>query len=232
MKNRNEIPFGERLDHLLKSRGINWDEKKYKLKKPFAREMIEAGSFPTLVNDDLGKRADTIVKSITNQRCYESVTSVESTYLKAYCDFFSCSADYLFGYIDEVTHEKTDIAAATGLSESAIDSIKGLNHDQTEALADLLSSSNFKWALTRLANYKRTTPDYYGSVADFQEEVPNSIIKDLAAGEFSPEAAAKRTEADNRLHYNSILRDSIEYGIDTSFRAAITDMRKLYEEQA
>ena len=41
-------------------------------------------------------------------------------YIKEYCDYFNCSADYLLGYINYPTHKQTDIGKETGLSPRSI----------------------------------------------------------------------------------------------------------------
>lgn len=50
-------------------------------------------------------------------------SSIPQYRLKMYCDYFECSADYLFGYIPLPTHENTDIESYTGLSDDAINAL-------------------------------------------------------------------------------------------------------------
>lgn len=56
-------------------------------------------------------------------------SSIPQCRLKMYCNYFECSADYLLGYIDMPTHDNTDIYSVTGLSENAINTIKGIKHE-------------------------------------------------------------------------------------------------------
>ena len=76
--------------------------------------------------------------------------SLAVTYLAEYCNFFKCSADYFLGYIDYPTKEYTDIGDVTGLSKTAIETLKFLNqnngstvtgHNEISTLNTLLSDS-------------------------------------------------------------------------------------------
>lgn len=62
----------------------------------------------------------------------EDATTISGEWLNIYHNYFMCSTDFLLGYIEFSTHEQTDIAKVTGLSEKAILSLKEpifhLNH--------------------------------------------------------------------------------------------------------
>lgn len=74
--------------------------------------------------------------------------SLSTIYLADYCNYFKCSADYFFGYIDYPTYEETDIGETTGLSKISIETLKSLNlkngstqsgHNEISTLNVLLS---------------------------------------------------------------------------------------------
>lgn len=88
--------------------------------------MIEKNCLDFLVNDDLKKRTESARSRIDIHRSTDSAESIEGKWLKAYCDYFKCSADYLFGYIDMPTYQETDIEKETGLSKDAINSLQSL----------------------------------------------------------------------------------------------------------
>lgn len=81
--------------------------------------------------------------NLTNLNSSESLTTL---YIAEYCNFFHCSADYLLGYIDYPTHSDTDIGKETGLSLSAIASIKRINNSwdsiEGEVFDFILKDSN------------------------------------------------------------------------------------------
>ena len=74
---------------------------------------------PMSKSDCLRNRARTISSHLNDP----TFTKISSEWLKIYCDFFGCSADYLLGYIDLPTHDETNIYNHTGLSEDAIDKL-------------------------------------------------------------------------------------------------------------
>lgn len=76
------------------------------------------------------KRSDTekkrleikaIEKKIQRHLNSDSCERLQGEFVIAYCKFFGCSADYLFGKIECSTHEKQICHNLTGLSEDAID---------------------------------------------------------------------------------------------------------------
>ncbi len=58
---------------------------------------------------------------------FSDCTNVSVAWIKCYCDFFNCSADYLLGYIDLPTHQNTDVQKVTGLSDDAIKQLIFIN---------------------------------------------------------------------------------------------------------
>lgn len=101
--------------------------------------------------------------NLTNLNSSESLTTI---YIAEYCHYFHCSADYLLGYIDYPTHSYTDIGEETGLSVSAINSIKQINNSwdpiESEVFDFILKDSNvfsdfLKWISIYIEN-TYTTP--------------------------------------------------------------------------
>ena len=60
-------------------------------------------------------------KEIQRHLNSDSCERLQGEFVIAYCKFFGCSADYLFGKIECSTHEKQICHNLTGLSEDAID---------------------------------------------------------------------------------------------------------------
>lgn len=153
--------FGERLELLMKGTGL--DVSKKGSSTQLARKMIEDGCLAFLVNSDLKKRIDSARSRIeTHRRDVDSAENVEGKWLKAYCDYFKCSADYLFGYIDFPTHENTDIQKVTGLSKTAIDYLLAKSHSKyfTNVLDILLKPGYFDNALFHIDKYMAKVCEY------------------------------------------------------------------------
>ncbi len=90
-------------------------------------------------------------------------------WIKNYCKFFGCSADYMLGLIDSPTKELTDIHNRTGLSDHAIKGLLALkdsdnisvenfnpNHQLTPILNQLLAMDNglvFEHVMTCIREY-------------------------------------------------------------------------------
>ena len=50
----------------------------------------------------------------------DTADALQGEFVRAYCQLFNCSADFLFGFISTPTHAQTDIAAETGLTTAAV----------------------------------------------------------------------------------------------------------------
>lgn len=126
--------FGKRLEYLMQCDGLDITRKGASAK--LAKKMIEKNCLDFLVNEDSKKRHDSARGRIEAHRSTDSVENVEGKWLKAYCDYFGCSADFLFGYIDMPTKEKTDINKLTGLSDAAIEALQILHCPADASIED------------------------------------------------------------------------------------------------
>ena len=109
MSNGFKNTFGQRLEYLMQASGIEITKKGANAE--LARNMLSKGCLPFYVNSDFKKSCESARSRIENHRKTDFATSIEGKWLKAYCDYFKCSADYLFGYIDYPSHIETDIAS-------------------------------------------------------------------------------------------------------------------------
>lgn len=76
--------------------------------------------------------------------------------IEALCLFFDCDMDYLFNNIAHRTHDNAFISKTLGLSESAIDFLRGTKQqypDYIDSLNFLLESTNFENALYHIYEY-------------------------------------------------------------------------------
>lgn len=138
MNNAHECTFGERLEKLMVEDGIDIAKKKG-ADTELASRMLARGCLSFYVNEYYQAR-NSARTQIGRHRNAISASSLEGKWLKAYCDYFNCSADYLFGYISLPTHTNSDIAKQTGLSSDAIKNITG---DKNLFLDCFLTSSAY-----------------------------------------------------------------------------------------
>ncbi len=143
------LTFGKRLENLMKNDGINIMEKGANIE--LSKRLYEKGAlhYSGEDYDTKNKNRDSARKRIEEHRKADSASNVSGYWLKTYCDYFHCSADYLFGYIEMPTHAETDIHAKTGLSSEAIEQLiewnektnlphNGFYHNSILFISDLL----------------------------------------------------------------------------------------------
>lgn len=100
---------------------------------------------------------DSVEKKIQKHLNSNTAKKLQGEYVIAYCNFFNCSADYLFGNIECQTHSTQFIHEYTGLSENAITSltfIKKLNKGKILLfiLSSLIENSEFSCNLMNEIN--------------------------------------------------------------------------------
>ncbi len=141
----------------------------------------------------LKNTADTLRKHLD----ITSGENISGLWLNIYCKYFSCSCDFLMGYIERPSHEKIVIPKVTGLSDKAIDTLKALNNEYPtirdtttlQAVNSLLSSSGND-VLYNMGVYLGLNDDtmqaYIDSNDCFQKVSPSSdtmgIVLHLAGG--------------------------------------------------
>lgn len=116
--------FRNRLWKLMSDKGIN-------TAKALAIQLLENNLVETEIRykkdkvlsekDIQGRKIDTTKKKIEKHLNSDSALDLQGEFAIAYCTFFKCSADYLFGFIPLETHGKTDCSKLTGLRDDAID---------------------------------------------------------------------------------------------------------------
>lgn len=140
------------LDHddlsLFKNRLWNlMEEKKITTAKQLAKILYDNAL--VTVNqkdnyDDLNtvywRAVSSVEKKIQHHLNSDDTKKLQGEFAEAYCKFFECSSDYLFGFISSPTHAITDIKKETGLSEHAIEWLQELN--KTSHITD----SSYAWA--------------------------------------------------------------------------------------
>lgn len=83
-----------------------------------------------------------IVRIIQNHLNSDTPAKLQTEYAMAYCQYFGCSADYLYGFIPNKTHENTDINKETGLSDKTIDFIKAMSKEEIKTLEAYINTGS------------------------------------------------------------------------------------------
>lgn len=161
-----DISFGKRLEFLMEEDGIVI---KRGASAELSKRLYKRGilKYNNIDYDAQNKERDNVRNRIDEHRKTDSAENISGHWLKIYCDYFHCSADYLFGYIELPTHEKTNIKNHTGLSKNAIDKLINLyntannnedvfgSYDALECLdiiSNLLTSKDFLAILKEINN--------------------------------------------------------------------------------
>ena len=109
--------FGERLTALRQDKGIKsvqaLAEAIFEKFEKYEKSNSEDINYGTV--ESIRKR----IASHLNANC-----NPKMEFIKEYCDFFECDADYLLGYIDFPTRKAQDVYKITGLNEKAVDALK------------------------------------------------------------------------------------------------------------
>lgn len=125
--------FKNRLWRLMSNKGIETaDELARQLCKSNLVKVKMKDNDELLDNREIMKRqvASTTKKVQTHLKS-DNTNNLQGEFVVAYCTFFSCSADYLFGFIPLETHGKTDFSELTGLSSTSIDTLIECNKRRT-----------------------------------------------------------------------------------------------------
>lgn len=77
--------------------------------------------------------------------------NLESEWIEIYCRYFNCSADYILGFIQEPTHELTEVNEKTGLSSAAISKLLRADSDK-KIIYDRLVAGGYLDKLVSVVN--------------------------------------------------------------------------------
>ena len=152
IKNDDDLSmFGKRLLGLM-------NEKNCDTPKSLAKELLEAKLVTVKTRGkDIFKNKEnaigSIEKKIRTHLHADNATCLQGEFVNAYCKFFGCSADFLFGYTDIRTPDVQirEICDIIGLSEAAVNCLKDnkqiVNDDNTFSYtswwSELLNGDSF-----------------------------------------------------------------------------------------
>lgn len=122
---------------------------------------------------------DTVEKKIQKHLNANTANELQAEYVIAYCNFFGCSSDYLFGFIVCKTHDKQFINNYTGLSSTSIDRLH--SHFAKLWLAPILNMlipmNTFEYTLFHISEYiknlsrlKEIEPHYNNELKRYESE--------------------------------------------------------------
>lgn len=223
IENENKGNFNYRLWNLMKKKNIN-------SAKELAEALYNAGYIPVerKIEDYDGKIAiSNMARRIQEHLNSEDTQKLQSRYVTAYCDFFSCSADYLFGRIsiESGNPDVRQFCKCTGLSEKAVKRmIEELPEDIKLDLMDFWSNmldSNIFYALPMEYHQMCYELGQY-CTAQNQIKMINKVSKELDDSEIFVETWRSMMEENYLkeaephagtyyMHLNSIISNLTEY---------------------
>lgn len=151
----NPITFGERLKYLMEKDGIDTSEKGAEAilsTKLYKNGIIE---YNDRAGDEIAKakQRDNTRNVISKHLKLDSAENLSGIWILRYCKYFKCSADYLLRGIDLPTHIETNINKETGLSDTAIETIKSIKQESENWVSDWEHRKNIKHSDNSEFNY-------------------------------------------------------------------------------
>lgn len=235
----NPYNFGNRLRYLIDISGI--DTTKRGFTAVLSSKLFDNGiiKYTNQSNDEneKAKQRDNVRKRIDEHLKLESADNVSGIWLHRYCDYFKCSSDFLFGYIDLPTHNYTDIHKETGLS---IDSLKNLcnftTYDQGRiriAIIDyLIQNDYFSTNLMDLINsyyekynyFKASENIYIEEQKQIRKKAGNDLYKFI---EYTDEI---QTIDRHQLTERSNVKDAFHFKVQKEFDTILENLIKYFYE--
>lgn len=243
MKTKKDIK-NKQLDYLMK-RGIKNDKGQLEnienandlaikiLENEKCREILKISDSDMDTEIDINgniryeKTLGNTAKSINNHLHHPD--SMSQKYIKAYCIIFDCSADYLLGFIDLPTKEKTDFNKLTGLWDNCMDTLAECNKHEAydNSWADynknIINVLNYLLYCEKdnLINHKKITllNDIfnYFMFSDFHSYTDNDGIEQGSHITFTDE---------NGLHLCSLPATNMYNAIKLNINSVLDDLRQ------
>lgn len=176
-----------------------------------------------------GNAVGAIDKKIQKHLNADTAKELQGEFVIAYCTFFGCSSDYLFGFIDCKTHDRQFINTYTGLSEKAIKKLEYYNqqmHEYTESLNILLVSANFENALSKIKGYMNTVKLTDG-LMEIRQERRREVFSKQPDGENGSYNWPYNDNLDKAWSDSFQKEELLEYNLDTNFRYIIQELASL-----
>lgn len=143
--------FGQKLLRLMMEK--NCDTPKALAKKLFEAQLVTVKTRGKDAFKNKNNAVGSIEKKIRTHLHADDAICLQGEFVNAYCQFFGCSADFLFGYTDIRTPDVQirEICDITGLSEDSVNCLKenkqGTNDDNvfsyTSWWSELLNGDSF-----------------------------------------------------------------------------------------
>lgn len=139
------VAFNERLRGLMESRSL-------KTARDLAKALYDSGNITVTVSeyDDGTIAKGNMARRIQDHLLWESANKLQGKYVTAYCNYFGCSADYLFGRtpLKSGNPKVTDFCESTGLSEKSVKRLieempEDIKEELTEFWSNVLESNIF-----------------------------------------------------------------------------------------
>ena len=106
------LSFGDRLRLLMKKKHI-------KNATMLAEQLYTSGIMQYSIKQSKKESIAYTSRTINIHLKSETIEAIKGYWIKRYCDFFHCSADYFFGYISQSSHDQTLVYESFGIYPAA-----------------------------------------------------------------------------------------------------------------
>lgn len=139
-----------------------------------------------------GNAIGAIDKKIQDHLKADTAKKLQGEFVIAYCTFFGCSSDYLFGFINCATHDMQFIHDYTGLSEDTIDELNNPISPKwiSDILDTLIPMMTFKSVLLNIFKYVNDLTSKKKLKKSFQEELKQTYSEE--GGNYNGEGELER----------------------------------------
>lgn len=182
-----------------------------------------------------GNAIGAIDKKIQKHLNADTAKELQGEFVIAYCTFFGCSSDYLFGFIDCKTHDDQFIHDETGLSVISINYLrdKARSKKFSHILGIFLKYGNFDNALFHIEKYMKAVQLYEG-LTDIRKKRNETVLLECIQkdGDLTSYNYPYNDSLDKKMKDTEMKMDIEEFKIDQHFKFIIQEINRIAKQKA
>lgn len=182
-----------------------------------------------------GNAIGAIDKKIQKHLNADTTKELQGEFVIAYCTFFGCSSDYLFGFIDCKTHDDEFIHKETGLSETSINYLrdKARSKKYSHIFGIFLKYGNFDNALFHIVKYMEAVRSYK-ELTDMRKKRRETVLLECIQkdGDLTSYNYPYNDSLDKKMKDTEMEMDVEEFKIDQHFKFIIQEINRIAKEKA
>lgn len=151
-----------------------------------------------------GNAIGAIDKKIQDHLKADTAKKLQGEFVIAYCTFFGCSSDYLFGFVNCATHDMQFIHDYTGLSEATINKLNSrIPHKWFSCILDkLISMTTFEYVLFHFFEYVDDLTSKKRLEHSYHEELKQTYSDEDGNYNGEGEVEGKYHELEKKIEHN------------------------------